>query len=281
MADTIVVDRLGKRFSHYRADRPTTFQELFLSGLRKLRSTGQFWALRDVSFTVGEGKMLGVIGRNGAGKSTLLRLLGGVGRADTGMVRVRGRIGAYLDVRTGFHPVLTGRENIFVSGIVGGLSRREVAKRFDSIVAFAELDGFIDDQMRTYSTGMQMRLAFSVFVHSDPDVLLMDEVLAVGDHLFQSKCIDLITRFKAEGRTIVLVSHASDLVTDFCDEALWLRSGRVAALGEPESVVAQYLADEGATQPEPVAEGPSAGQPERRGEIVEAGEGGRIRAIGA
>jgi homopolymeric O-antigen transport system ATP-binding protein len=245
MGDAIVVERLGKRFSHYRSDRPTTFQELFLSGLRKLRATGQFWALRDVTFAVPMGAMLGVVGANGAGKSTLLRLLGGVGRADEGSVRVRGRMGAYLDVRAGFHPSLTGRENVFVSGIVAGLKRREVARCFDSIVSFAELDGFLDDPMRTYSTGMQMRLAFSVFVHAQPDVLLMDEVLAVGDHMFQTKCLELIKRFKSEGRTIVLVTHAPGLVTTFCDQALWLRAGRVAGLGNPEQVVAAYLADHG------------------------------------
>jgi len=168
-------------------------------------------------------------------------LIGGVGRADAGRIEVKGHIGALLDLGTCFHPDLTGRENVFISGVILGLTRREVARRFDSIVAFAELEEFIDNPVRTYSTGMQMRLAFAVSIHTEPEVLLIDEVLSVGDHAFQHKCLERIARLKFEGKTIVLVSHETELVRQFCEEALWLSSGRVILHGRPDIVVSQYI----------------------------------------
>ena len=237
----VVVEGLGKQFFRYHPDRPRTFQETFAKGLRRLQPVERFWALRDISFNIERGRMVGVVGPNGSGKSTLLRLIGGVGRADAGRVEVNGRIGALLDLGTCFHPDLTGRENVFVSGVIFGLTRHQVAERLNSIIAFAELEEFIDNPIRTYSTGMQMRLAFAVSVHTEPEVLLIDEVLSVGDHAFQHKCLDRIARFKADGRTIVLVSHETELVREFCDEVLWLSSGRVILHGRPDIVVGRYI----------------------------------------
>lgn len=239
----VSIENLSKSFRGYHDNRPATFKDALLHGIRQLGPRERFWALTDVSFKVKPGRMVGVIGPNGAGKSTLLRLMGGVGRPDSGRVAVEGRIGALLDLGTGFHPDFTGRENIFISGVISGLTRAEVAQRFDSIVAFAELEQFIDSPLRTYSTGMQMRLAFAVAAHIDPDILLIDEVLAVGDMAFQQKCLDRIARFKEDGRTIILVSHDVSSVQELCDDVLWLRRGRLAAYGPAETVVEQYVAE--------------------------------------
>jgi lipopolysaccharide transport system ATP-binding protein len=238
----ILVRGVGKRLRRYREPGPQTFQEALVRGLfqRGWRGDDSFWALRDVSFTLEQGQSLGVIGRNGAGKSTLLRLLGGIGRPDEGEVTVRGRIGALLDLGAGFHPDLSGRENLYINGTVSGLTRREIAARFDAIVAFAELEAFIDSPLRTYSSGMQMRLAFAVAVHTDPEILMIDEVLAVGDIAFQQKCFRRIEEFKKVGCTIVLVSHEAELVEQFCDTCLWLRSGVVESLGPSREVVERY-----------------------------------------
>ncbi len=242
MKDTVIVRGLGKQYRHYHKDRPRTLQEFFQRGLRGLKPVEYFWALRDVSVTVAPGRMVGVIGGNGAGKSTLLRLIGGVGRPDEGGVMAHGRVGALLDLGAGFHPDLTGRENVFINGVINGLTRREVAKQFNSIVAFSELEEFIDSPLHTYSTGMQMRLAFAVATHTHPEVLLIDEVLAVGDLTFQRKCLQRIAQFKIEGCTIILVSHDTELVAKLCDEALWLVAGRLVAHGAANVVVDQYLA---------------------------------------
>jgi len=243
MSAAITVQNVSKKFRTYHPQRPNTIAELVVKGPTLLRAADQFWALRDVSFQIGQGRMLGVIGKNGAGKSTLLRLIGGVGRPDNGRIQVNGRIGALLDLGAGFHPDLTGRENTFISGVISGLLRQEISERFDSIVAFAELEDFIDNPLRTYSTGMQMRLAFAIAAHIDPDVLLIDEVLAVGDLAFQRKCLDRIAQFRADGCTILLVSHDADQVQKLCDEVLWLRQGQIVAYGEPEIVVGQYVAE--------------------------------------
>jgi lipopolysaccharide transport system ATP-binding protein len=243
MPDAIVVRNLGKRFRRYHADRPRTLKEALLRGLRRMGPVEEFWALRDVSFSVAPGRMVGVVGRNGAGKSTLLCLIGGVGRPDEGSVEVHGRIGALLELTAGFRPDLTGRENVLVGGVISGLTRREVAQRFDSIVAFAELEEFIDSPLRTYSTGMRMRLAFAVAAHTEPEVLLIDEVMAVGDLAFQSKCFERIEQFRSEGCTILLVSHDVSKIQRLCDEALWLRAGRLAAHGDPEVVVGKYVTE--------------------------------------
>jgi lipopolysaccharide transport system ATP-binding protein len=214
--------------------------EAALSGFQGLRSLETFWALREVSFSVAPGEMLGIIGQNGAGKSTLLQLLGGVGMPDEGKIKINGRIGALLDLGAGFSTDLTGRENVFVNGVVAGLTRQEVAQRLDEIVTFAELEDFIDNPVRTYSTGMMMRLAFSTAIHTEPDIMLVDEFLSVGDLSFQGKCLERITQLKDQGCAIVLVSHSPDQVQELCDRALWLKRGNVVAYGEPAVVAGQY-----------------------------------------
>jgi lipopolysaccharide transport system ATP-binding protein len=243
--EAIVVEGVGKSFRRYHPERPRSIPEAVLKGLGRLGARERYWGLRGVSFRVAPGCMLGVIGRNGAGKSTLLRLIGGVGQPDEGRITVRGRISGLLHLGIGFHTDLTGRENVVVGGVIGGLTRREVAERFDAIVEFAELREFIDSPLRTYSSGMQMRLAFAVAIHTVPDILLIDEVLAVGDYAFQRKCLDRIGRLRAQGRTIVLVSHDTEQVRDLCDEVLWLKDGRTAAFGPADQVVARYLSDLG------------------------------------
>ena len=240
---SIAVERLSKRFRRARSDRPSTLKEWLLRGRRPLKADDAFWGLSDVSFQVAPGKMVGLVGHNGAGKSTLLRLVGGVGRAERGRVSVNGRVGALLDLGAGFHPDLSGRENVFIVGVIAGLTRREVARRFEAIVAFAELEAFIDSPLRTYSSGMQMRLAFAVAAHTEPQILLIDEVLAVGDLAFQHKCIERIVEFQKAGCTIMLVSHDLPLVRRLCDEVIWLRSGQVVAHGPAEVVVDQYVAE--------------------------------------
>jgi lipopolysaccharide transport system ATP-binding protein len=241
MPDALIVEKLGKCYSRHNPNRPRSIHEALLRGLRSLRATENFWALRDVSFRVPRGSMLGVIGRNGAGKSTLLRLLGGVERPDEGVVTCRGRLGALLTLGAGFHPDLTGRENVFVSGVIHGLTRAEVRERFDSIVEFAEVADFIDDPLRIYSSGMQMRLRFAVAIHMEPEILLIDEVLSVGDAAFQRKCLERIEQIKARGCTIVLISHDVGSIRQMCDAAIWLDAGRISGHGAPEAVVKQYL----------------------------------------
>jgi len=239
----IVVEGLAKQFRRYHADRPQTLKEAFVRRWQHIRAGERFWALRDVSFDVEPGQLVGIVGSNGAGKSTLLRLIGGVGHPDKGNVKIQGRVAALLELGTGFHSELTGRENVFVSGVIAGLTRRQVTQRLDSIVAFSELEPFIDSPLRTYSTGMQMRLAFAIGVHTKPDVLLIDEVLAVGDLAFQQKCLARISQFKADNCAIVLVSHDLGQIRRLCDKALWLRCGRLLAQGEPEAVIEQYVAE--------------------------------------
>lgn len=234
---------LSKRFRRYSTERPRRLKDLVTGGWRAMRPLESHWALRDVTFSMERGHMLGVIGRNGAGKSTLLRLIGGIGEPDAGTVQVRGRVGALLDLELGFHADLTGRENTFVNGVIGGLTRREVAARLDDIVGFADLEDFIDAPLRTYSTGMRMRLGFSIAAHSDPEILLIDEVLSVGDLRFQQKCLERITDFKERGTTMVLVSHDLGEVAALCDRVLWLEGGEVRALGETKAVLEEYQAD--------------------------------------
>lgn len=243
MRPIILVENLGKRFYRYHDQKPSTFMEAALSGFRNLQARDNFWALRGVSFDVAAGEMLGVIGHNGAGKSTLLQLLGQVANPTEGRVKLRGRVGALLDLGAGFHGDLTGRENVFVTAIAAGLYRREVVQRFDQIVEFAELAEFIDNPVRTYSTGMAMRLAFSVAVHTDPNILLVDEFLSVGDLAFQTKCLNRIAEMKQQGCAIVLVSHDVGQVERLCDHALWLIRGNVVAYGEPAVVAGQYTTE--------------------------------------
>jgi lipopolysaccharide transport system ATP-binding protein len=243
MANAVEGQGVCRAYRRYGADRPWTWQEALVRGWRRFQPPDVFWALRDVSFRIAPGRMVGLIGANGAGKSTLLRLIGGVGRPDAGQITVRGRIGALLELGAGFHPELTGRENAVITGVISGLTKAEVAAQFDAMVRFAELEDFIDSPLRTYSSGMIMRLAFAVAAHIEPEVLLIDEVLSVGDLAFQEKCLERIRSFKARGCTIVLVSHDAEQVAELCDEALWLHAGRLVAHGPAPQVVTQYAAE--------------------------------------
>jgi ABC-type polysaccharide/polyol phosphate transport system ATPase subunit len=222
-----------------------TLKSALLGGrvLRDLRPEETFDALKGVSFDVPTGRTYGIVGRNGSGKSTMLKLIAGIGRPTEGTLLVRGRVSALIELGAGFHPEISGRENVYINGMMLGLTRREIAERFDEIVAFAELDDFIDAPVKTYSSGMYMRLGFAVAINVDPDVLLVDEVLAVGDEAFTHKCLDKFGEFRRKGRTVLLVTHSLDLVTRFCDEALWLDAGVVRIDGDPRRVVDAYLQD--------------------------------------
>jgi ABC-type polysaccharide/polyol phosphate transport system ATPase subunit len=211
--------------------------------VRDLRPDETFAAVRDVSFQVATGCTFGIVGRNGSGKSTMLKLVAGITKPTVGRVCVDGRISALIELGAGFHPEISGRENVFINGIMLGLTKREIARRFDEIVEFADLRDFIDAPVKTYSSGMYMRLGFAVAVHVDPDVLLVDEVLAVGDEAFTHKCLDKFAEFRRRGKTILLVTHSLGLVERFCDEALWLDSGQARGAGDPRRVVARYISD--------------------------------------
>jgi ABC-type polysaccharide/polyol phosphate transport system ATPase subunit len=235
------VTKVYRRFLHQHQFR--TLKSALLTGslITDLRPDETFTALDGVSFEVPRGTTFGVIGENGSGKSTLLKLLAGITKPTRGSLRVAGRISALIELGAGFHPEISGRENVAINGIMLGLTRREVDERFDEIVDFAELREFIDAPVKTYSSGMYMRLGFSVAIHVDPDVLLIDEVLAVGDEAFTRKCLDKIGEFHRRGKTIVLVTHSLGLVEKMCDDALWLRHGRKAGVGDPKRVVDAYL----------------------------------------
>jgi ABC-type polysaccharide/polyol phosphate transport system ATPase subunit len=222
-----------------------TLKSALLSGrvLSDLKPDETFEALKGVSFDVAAGRTFGIIGRNGSGKSTMLKLIAGIGRPTTGAVRVNGKLSALIELGAGFHPEISGRENVYINGMMLGLSKRQVADRFDDIVAFAELQDFIDAPVKTYSSGMYVRLGFAVAIHVDPDVLLVDEVLAVGDESFTHKCLDKFAEFKRRGKTVLLVTHSLDLVTRFCDEALWLDAGVVRGQGDPQRIVDAYRLD--------------------------------------
>jgi len=200
------------------------------------------WALRDVSFEIAPGDVVGIVGRNGAGKSTLLKVLSRITEPTSGRVEIRGRLGSLLEVGTGFHPELTGRENVYLSGAILGMTRREIARRFDDIVAFAEVERFLDTPVKRYSSGMYVRLAFAVAAHLEPDVLLVDEVLAVGDATYQRRCIERMKELAASGRTVLFVSHNMDLIPRLCRTGILMEKGQVARVGAASDVVSDYLA---------------------------------------
>jgi ABC-type polysaccharide/polyol phosphate transport system ATPase subunit len=235
-------DHVAKRFTLHR-ERPRSFQELFLNLLHLRRSSlkEEYWALRDVSFEVEPGEMVGIIGANGAGKSTALKLISRIIEPTSGQIEVNGQIRALLELGAGFHPELTGRENIYLNGSILGLSRADIRQKLDEIVAFAELEHFIDVQVKHYSSGMYMRLGFSVAVHTDPEILLVDEALAVGDLAFQRKCLKRINQLHSDGTTIVFVSHDLDAVRNLCERTFWLEAGKVQRAGPTEQVANEYL----------------------------------------
>jgi lipopolysaccharide transport system ATP-binding protein len=241
--ELVNVTKVYRRYA--RRKQFATLKSALLKGslLQDLRPEEKFPALQGVSFSVPEGRTYGIIGRNGSGKSTALKLVAGITKPTTGTVKVQGRISALIELGAGFHPEISGRENVFINGIMLGLSKREVAERFDEIVQFAEMQDFIDAPVKTYSSGMYMRLGFAVAIHVEPDVLLVDEVLAVGDEGFTHKCLDKFGDFKRRGKTILLVTHSLGLVERFCDEALWLDGGKIRGAGDPKRVVGAYLTD--------------------------------------
>ena len=239
----VEVENVSKRFRRQTVQPYTTLKSAVVDFLlRRGRSGGEgaFQALEGISFSVQQGQTLGIIGRNGSGKSTLLKLLAGIYQPDKGSIAVHGRVGALLDLGAGFHPEFSGRENILINGIVLGLSKREVRQRFDAIVRFAELDEFIDEPLKTYSSGMYMRLGFAVAAYADPDILLIDEFLAVGDEAFQQKCFDKIVEFRRRGKTLILVTHDLSTVERWCDEALWIGDGVIRGRGKPRRVIDLY-----------------------------------------
>lgn len=228
----VEVRGVSKRFTMH---RETSIKERVLGTFRRGPGhTEDFWALRDVDLEIAAGTTVGLIGANGSGKSTLLKVIGAIIQPTAGTVRRRGRLAALLELGAGFHQDLTGRENVYLNASILGMSQAETARQFDAIVEFSGIEPFIDTQVKFYSSGMYVRLAFAVAVHVDPDLLLVDEVLAVGDEPFQLKCMDKIRSFQHEGRTIALVSHSADQVGDLCDRAVLLRAGRVVVDGSPQ-----------------------------------------------
>jgi lipopolysaccharide transport system ATP-binding protein len=218
------------------------------SAIGNRQSVEEFWALRDVSFSIQPGEAVGIIGRNGAGKSTLLKLLSRITEPTTGSIRLRGRVASLLEVGTGFHPELTGRENIFLNGAILGMAKAEIKRKFDEIVAFAEVEKFLDTPVKRYSSGMYVRLAFAVAAHLEPEILIVDEVLAVGDLDFQKKCIGKMERVTGEGgRTVLFVSHNMDMISKLCSKAILLNAGKVETAGAVEEVTRVYLSRASAT----------------------------------
>jgi lipopolysaccharide transport system ATP-binding protein len=261
---------VAKRFTIEHA-RARSLQDLALHAFRRRGWREEFWALRDVTFAVERGEALGVIGANGSGKSTLLKLATRLLTATAGRVTVDGRVAALLELGAGFHPELSGRDNIYLNAAILGIPRRRIDERFGDIVAFAGLERFVDTPVKRYSSGMQARLGFAVAVHVDPDVLLLDEVLAVGDLQFQERCLERIRALHEAGCTILLVSHDLEAVTQFCTRALWLHEGRVQALGAPAEVVAAYRRYQVGAPVGALAAGPEEAEPA----YIAEGAGGR------
>lgn len=248
----IRVNNLGKKYRiGSRQEGYGTLRDALASAmqapLRMLRKSGrelppmEIWALRDVSFEVKPGEVLGIIGRNGAGKSTLLKILSRITYPTLGRAEIFGRVGSLLEVGTGFHPELTGRENIYLNGAVLGMKKNEIQRKFDEIVEFAEIEQFLDTPVKRYSSGMYMRLAFAIAAHLEPEILIVDEVLAVGDAAFQRKCLGKMGKVASEGRTVLFVSHNMVAVQGLCSQVIWLHQGRILEKGEPAQIISNYL----------------------------------------
>ena len=263
MTAAIKFDAVSNKFSLQR-ERTRSFQELFLSLPQRrrghFRGREDFWALQDVSFAVASGEAVGLIGANGAGKSTALKVMSRIIEPTSGTVQVNGKVGALLELGAGFHPDLTGRENVYLNGSILGLGRGEIDRKLDDIVAFAEMERFIDVPVKHYSSGMYVRLGFSVAVHTDPEVLLIDEVLAVGDQTFQHKCLDRILDIRRQGATICFVSHNLESVRRLCSQAVWLEGGRIQAAGEVNDTIGAYLQHEAEEEEARAAGGVSGGR---------------------
>lgn len=258
MSDTVIrVENLGKKYiiGHQKSERYTALRDVMANGAKSLSSklskpfgkrisdpaVEEFWALNDVSFEIKQGDRVGIIGRNGAGKSTLLKILSRITEPTKGSIRIKGRVASLLEVGTGFHPELTGRENIFLNGAILGMSKFEIKRKFDEIVAFAEVEKFLDTPVKRYSSGMYVRLAFAVAAHLEPEILIVDEVLAVGDAAFQKKCLGKMEDVGKEGRTVLFVSHQMAAIQNLCQQAIWLNQGKIIAKDKTNIVVEQYL----------------------------------------
>lgn len=247
----VVVTGVSKRFRMYR-ERNQTLKAALLRG--RVSDHDDFWALRDVSFEVPRGATFGLIGRNGSGKSTLLKTLARIYVPDEGSVVMNGRASSMLEVGSGFHPELSGRENIFLNGSILGLKRKQIAAKFDEIVEFSGVESFIDQPVKNYSSGMYVRLGFAVAVHTEPDILIVDEILAVGDGAFREKSRKKFLEFTGEGRTVILVTHSLPQIRSMCDQAAWLQNGRLQQLGDATAVANAYensLADDDGQLPTP------------------------------
>ncbi len=233
----VTVDHVSKRFRMY-SERNDSLKSMVMRGKKSVHE--DFWALKDVSFEVPQGKTFGLIGKNGSGKSTLLKCLAKILWPEEGSITARGKQASLLEVGSGFHPELSGRENVFLNGSILGMSRKEVTRKFDDIVSFSGVGHFIDQPVKNYSSGMYVRLGFSVAVAVTPDVLVVDEVLAVGDATFQKRCRTKFKEMKEEGRTVILVSHSMSTVKDMCDEVAWLNEGELKMIGKTNDVVKAY-----------------------------------------
>ena len=235
----IKVDHVSKTF-RIPHEKISSLRGAAINAFKK-KSYEEFQALDDVSFEVKKGEFFGIIGRNGSGKSTLLKVLAGIYQADKGKVHINGLISPFLELGIGFNPELSGRDNVYLNATVLGMTRKQIDKKFDDIVAFSELERFIDQKLKNYSSGMQVRLAFSVAIHANREILLMDEVLAVGDTNFQRKCINEFEKYKQDGKTVILVTHDVETVKEYCDRVLLINGGRIISLGDPRKVVDDYM----------------------------------------
>jgi lipopolysaccharide transport system ATP-binding protein len=260
MSDTVIrVENLGKKYTlgHQKQERYTALRDVISNsaksaGRKFLKPFGKkmsdpaiddFWALKDVSFEIKQGDRVGIIGRNGAGKSTLLKILSRITEPTCGRISIKGRVASLLEVGTGFHPELTGRENIFLNGAILGMSKAEIKRKFDEIVAFAEVEKFLDTPVKRYSSGMYVRLAFAVAAHLEPEILVVDEVLAVGDAQFQKKCLGKMGEVAGEGRTVLFVSHNMGAVSTLCDKAVYLLKGEIREIGVADRIVTSYVSE--------------------------------------
>lgn len=266
MSDAIIrVENLSKKYiiDHQKLERHNTLRDAIVGGAKSITQKflqpseqrlsnpahEEFWALKDVSFEIKQGDRVGIIGRNGAGKSTLLKILSRITEPTKGRIQIKGRVASLLEVGTGFHPELTGRENIYLNGAILGMSKAEIQRKFDEIVAFAEVEQFLDTPVKRYSSGMYVRLAFAVAAHLEPEILIVDEVLAVGDLQFQKKCLGKMEDVANEGRTVIFVSHQMASVNQLCHQIVWLNKGQIFHQGKTSDILSQYLAQGSSDEP--------------------------------
>ena len=237
--EDIITFKSVNKYFYYQHQR--TIKELVQALYKKQKTLEKLHALRNISFSIRKGETVGIIGKNGAGKSTLLKLIAGVSSSTTGEVAVKGKVAPLIEMGAGFHPELTGRENVFLNGVILGLKEKYIKEKFEEIIDFAELHKFVDMPIKHYSSGMYMRLAFSVAVFTDPEILLIDEILAVGDMEFQKKCLAKMREFKKSGITIIFVSHSMDTIRNFCDRVIYFKEGQIIFDGDVKEGIKQYL----------------------------------------